>query len=42
MHKAHNKRMQTDLLTGALAVLEKEDAASRLWIVEPSRVRIHE
>ena len=30
------------LLTGALAVFEKEVAANKLWIIEPTRVRIHE
>ena len=30
------------LLSGALAVLETESPANKLWIVEPGRVRVHE
>ena len=30
------------LLSGALGVLESEQAESRLWLVEPGQVRIRE
>ncbi len=30
------------LLNGALAVLETESPANKLWIIEPGRIRVHE
>ena len=30
------------LLRGAIAVLDSESPANRLWIIEPRRVRVHE